>query len=98
MSIYTLQAFGTSLFSTRSNNTPWNNENANTGNKDIVERVIRKLDSYDINANIYTDGSCDAGVSAGVSAIIVRAGTAINPAEIEMILKKGGMFTCSYEE
>ncbi len=101
MNTYTLQAFGTSLFSTTyCNNTPWNNENANTGNKDIVERVVRKLDSYDINTNIYTDGSCDAGVSDGVSAVIVTTGTAINPAEIEMILRKGGrgMFTCSYNE
>ena len=96
-----LRAYGTSLFSTISNNTPWNSEDADredTGNKAIVEKVVRKLDSYDINTTIYTDGSCDAGVSDGGSAVIVTTGTARNPIEIERILKKGGKFTCSYEE
>ena len=68
------------------------------GNKAIVEQIVRKLDSYDINTTIYTDGSCDSGISDGGSAVIITTGTARNPVEIERIMKKGGKFTCSYEE
>ena len=88
------------IFSTWVNTTPWNSDNHDTctGKKAIVEQIVRKLDSYDINTTIYTDGSCDSGVSDGGSAVIITTGTARNPVEIERIMKKGGKFTCSYEE
>ena len=89
---------GPSIFSTWANTTPWNSEHHDTGNKAIVEQIVRKLDSYDINTTIYTDGSCTSGISDGGSAVIITTGTARNPVEIERIMKKGGKFTCSYEE
>ena len=89
---------GPSIFSTWANTTPWNSEHHDTGNKAIVEQIVRKLDSYDINTTIYTDGSCTSGISDGGPAVIITTGTARNPVEIERIMKKGGKFTCSYEE
>ena len=86
------------IFSTWTNTTPWNTEDQHTGNKAIVEQIVRKLDSYNINTTIYTDGSCDSGISDGGSAVIITTGTARNPVEIERIMKKGSKFTCSYEE
>ena len=87
---------GRSIFSTWANTTPWNSKHHDTGA--IIEQIVRKLDSYDINTTIYTDGSCTSGISDGGSAVIITTGTARNPVEIERIMKKGGKFTCSYKE
>ena len=78
------------IFSTWVNTTPWNSDHHDTGKRAIVEHIVRKLDSYDINTTIYTDGSCDSGVSDGGSAVIITTGTGRNPVEIERIMKKGG--------
>ena len=56
------------------------------------------IDEYQINTIIYTNGSCTGGIADGGAAAVVTTGTAANPVVIETVMKKGGKYTCSYEE
>ncbi len=60
--------------------------------------TIRMIDQYEIDTTIYTDGSCSGGTAQGGSAAVITTGTAANPVVLETIRKKGGIFTCSYQE
>ncbi len=69
-----------------------------SGDKAKAEKVVRILDDYKIDTTLYTDGSCTAGTEEGGAAVIVTTGSARNPVVLETIKKKGGKYTCSFEE
>ena len=47
---------------------------------------------------IHTIGSCKDGTENGGAAAVITTGSARNPIELEVLLKKGRKCTCSYEE
>ena len=60
--------------------------------------AIERIDSLNGNWVIYTDGSADAGISKGGSAVVVTYGEAAAPVETDAIMEKGAALTCSCEE
>ena len=69
-----------------------------TNNQLTAARAIKMIDDYQVDTVLYTDGSCKGGMEDGGSAVVVTTGTASNPVVLEIIKKKGGKYTCSYEE
>ena len=69
-----------------------------TNNHLTAARAIKIIDDYQVDTVLYTDGSCKGGMEDGGSAVVVTTGTASNPVVLEIIKKKGGKYTCSYEE
>ncbi len=67
-------------------------------NRATADLAIRLIDSYKVDTTIYTDGSCQAGTEKGGSAVVITTGTAANPVVLKTIQKKGGAYTCSYQE
>ena len=59
---------------------------------------MERIDSLNGDWVLYTDGSADAGISKGGSAVVVTRGSAAEPVELENIMKKGAALTCSCEE
>ena len=52
-----------------------------------------------VHTVIYTNGSCKEEWRRVVPTVaVITAGTAANPVVIETTMKKGGQYTCSYEE
>ena len=47
---------------------------------------------------LYMDGSADAGISKGGSAVVATCGSADEPVETDFIKKKGAALTCLCEE
>jgi ribonuclease HI len=80
--------------------TPWGRPTSTTPdeNNATVEQVVRLIDSYEIDTTIYTDGSCSEGTKDGGSAAVITTGSARNPVVLETIQKRGGTFTCSFQE
>ena len=67
-------------------------------NQSNASKAIKKIDSYEVDIVIYTDGSCKGGMEDGGSAVVITTGTASNPVVLETIQKKGAKYTCSYQE
>ena len=66
--------------------------------KVTTEAAIQTIDGYEKDTVIYTDGSCKDGTENGGAAAVITTGSARNPIELEVLLKKGSKYTCSYEE
>ena len=60
--------------------------------------AMERIDSFNGDWVLYTDGSADAGISKGGSAVVVTHGRADNPVETDFIMEKGAALTCSCEE
>ena len=92
-----------SPFSITLGNPFWRTINEDTGedlstNQLTAARAIKMIDEHQVDTVLYTDGSCKGGSEDGGSAVVITTGTASNPVVLEVIKKKGGRFTCSYEE
>ena len=71
---------------------------AQTNNEKQAANAIKVIDSLQAERVIYTDGSCKAGTEEGGSAVIITTGPAADPEVVHTLRKRGGRFTCSYEE
>ena len=60
--------------------------------------AMERIDSLNGDWVLYTDGSADAGISKGGSAVVVTQGRAAEPVELENIMERGAALTCSCEE
>ena len=60
--------------------------------------AMERIDSLNGDWVLYTDGSADAGISMGGSAVVVTRGSADEPVETDFIMEKGAALTCSCEE
>ena len=60
--------------------------------------TIARLDSFNADFTVYTDGSASAGCAKGGAAAVVTRGTAENPVVLKELKTKGAAFTSSYEE
>ena len=60
--------------------------------------AMERIDSLNGDWVLYTDGSADAGISKGGSAVVVTRGRADEPVETDSIMEKGAALTCSCEE
>ena len=88
-------------FSLMTRNVFWDNQEPApdpSSKQAIAQNVISMIDRYEVHTVIYTDGSCKGGTEEGGAAAVITTGTAANPVVIETIMKKGGKYTCSYQE
>ena len=72
-----------------------------TDNLDIkqsIEELGKRIDGTNADITIYTDGSCKSGTTDGGAAAVITRGTFSNPVCVEVIVEKGRVYTCSYEE
>ena len=72
-----------------------------TDNLDIkqnIEELGKRIDGTNADITIYTDGSCKSGTTDGGAAAVITRGTFTNPVCVEIIVEKGRVYTCSYEE
>jgi ribonuclease HI len=60
--------------------------------------TIARLDSFNADFTVYTDGSASAGCAKGGAAAVVTRGIAENPVVLKELKTKGAAFTSSYEE
>ena len=60
--------------------------------------ALQRIREVDASTTIYTDGSADAGIFEGGSAVVVTHGDPASPTVTTSIQRKGAPFTCSYEE
>ena len=60
--------------------------------------TMARLDSFNADFIIYTDGSATAGCSNGGAAAIITRGSAETPVVLHEMRSKGAAFTSSYEE
>ena len=97
-----LKQLSESPFSTHNNQSPWNdiqsNDEDQNERKIVTEAAIQTIDSYEKDTVIYTDGSCKDGIENGGAAAVITTGSARFPIELEVLTKKGGRYTCSYDE
>ena len=62
------------------------------------EASIRRIEAVNADLTIYTDGSASGGTRMGGAGVVITDGRADDPHVLESIMKKGAIFTCSYEE
>ena len=60
--------------------------------------AMERIDDLNGDWVLYTDGSADAGIRRGGSAVVVTRGRAAEPEESDVIKDKGAALTCSCEE
>ena len=60
--------------------------------------TLARLNSFNADLTVYTDGSATAGCTMGGAAAVVTRGIAENPVVLKELKMKGAAFTSSYEE
>jgi ribonuclease HI len=60
--------------------------------------TVARLNSFNADFTVYTDGSASAGCAMGGAAAVVTRGIAENPVVLKELKMKGAAFTSSYEE
>ena len=67
--------------------------------EDILAAAITRINSFESDLKIYTDGSAAAGMLEGGAAAVITTGPAEHPIQVHApIMIKGSYFTCSYAE
>ena len=59
---------------------------------------MERIDSLKGDWVLYTNGSANAGINKGGSAVVVTRGSADEPVDTDFIMEKGDALTCSCEE
>jgi ribonuclease HI len=63
-----------------------------------LEAALRRINGFNADITIYTDGSATAGTTAGGSAAVITVGEASRPVRQSTIQRRGALYTSSYEE
>ena len=83
---------------------PWNDParnwivHKNSNIKRDIQAIKQKIESTNADILIYTDGSCSGGIAVGGAAAVITDAKFDLPSVKDVVMKKGNVITCSYNE